>query len=141
LLDVDKKLFIEFIELLPSDGLDVKLLEDHDFSNSHHGKEVKCLDQFVHTWNNAQKQFLDAELETTRELFISKSRNFIYTLASRSYAIGNGEIFSCIPDAYRNAWDWPKHVDEQVKELNDLGTELFQLHKGFVLLARRKLKC
>lgn len=49
LLDVDKKLFIEFIELLPSDGLDVKLLEDHDFGNSHHGKEIKCLEQFVHT--------------------------------------------------------------------------------------------
>ncbi|HCE3304116.1 TPA: hypothetical protein NG558_004297 [Vibrio parahaemolyticus] len=141
LLEVDKKLFLEFIELLPSDGLDIKLLEEHDFGNSHHGKEVKSLDKFVHTWNNSQKQFLDAELEAKRDIFITKSRHFIYTLANRSYAIGNGEIFSCIPDAYRNAWDWPKHVDDQIRELNELGTELFELHKEFVLLARRKLKC
>lgn len=141
LIEVDKKLFTEFVELLPSDGLDVKLLEEHDFGNSHHGNEVKALDRFVHTWNNAQKQFLDTELEQKRSNFITKSRHFIYTLANRSYAIGNGEIFSCVPDAYRNAWDWPPHVDEQIRELNDLGTELFELHKDLILTARKKLKC
>lgn len=141
LIEVDKKLFSEFVELLPSDGLDVKLLEEHDFGNSHHGNEVKALDRFVHTWNNAQKQFLDPELEQKRSNFITKSRHFIYTLASRSYAIGNGEIFSCVPDAYRSAWDWPPHVDEQIRELNYLGTELFELHKDLILTARKKLKC
>ncbi|WP_282168113.1 hypothetical protein [Shewanella japonica] len=141
LIEVDKVLFNKFIELLPSDGLDVKILEEHDFGNSHHGNNVNALDTFVHTWNNAQKQFLDTELESKRSDFITKSRHFIYTLASRSYAIGNGEIFSCIPDAYRNAWEWPAHIDEQVKELNDLGTELFELHKDLIITARRKLKC
>lgn len=139
--DVDRGLFKEFLELLPSDGLDVKLLEEHDFGNSHYGNEVKALDKFVHTWNNAQKQFLDKELEAKRDSFITKSRHFIYTLASRSYSLGSGEIFSCIPDAYRGAWDWPQHVNEQIQELNVLGSELFELHKELVLIARRKLKC
>jgi len=138
---VDRELFNKFIELLPSDGLDVKLLEEHDFGSSHHGNAVKALDKFVHTWNNAQKQFLDTELETQRSNFITKANYFIYTLASRSYSIGNGEIFSCIPDAYRGAWDWPQHVNEQIKELNELSSELFELHKALVLLARGKLKC
>jgi len=141
LYDVDRELFKEFIELLPSDGLDIKLLEEHDFGTSHHGNEVKALDKFVHTWNNAQKQFLDTELEDQRNDFIVKARHFIYTLASRSYSIGNGEIFSCIPDAYRGAWDWPQHVNEQIQELNDLGSELFKLHKNLILKARGKLKC
>ncbi|OBU17365.1 hypothetical protein [Photobacterium aquimaris] len=141
LIEVDKALFLEFIELLPSDGLDIKLLEEHDFGNSHHGKKVKSLDTFVHTWNNALKHFLDEELESKRKQLIDKSKHFIYTLASRSYSIGNGEMFSCIPDAYRNAWDWPPHVEEQIRELNELGTELFELHQDFVLTARRKLKC
>ena len=141
LYNVDRELFKEFIELLPSDGLDVKLLEKHDFGNSHHGNEVKRLDKFVHTWNNAQKQFLDAELEAQRDNLITKARHFIDTLASRSYSIGNGETFSCIPDAYRGAWDWPPHVHEQIRELNDLGSELFELHKTLILKARSKLKC
>ncbi len=141
LLDVDKGLFNKFIALLPSDGLDVKLLEEHDFGHSHHGKQVKALDTFVQTWNNAQKQFLDKDLESKREELITKSSHFVYTLASRSYSVGNGEMFSCIPDAYRGAWDWPPHVEEQIRELNTLGTELFELHKDLVLTARRKLKC
>lgn len=141
LVEVDKKLFLEFVDLLPSDGLDVKLLEEHDFGNSHHGNEVKALDTFVHTWNNAQKEFLDSELESKRSVFIKKAHHFIYTLAGRSYAIGNGEIFSCVPDAYRGEWDWPSHIDKQIEELNELGTELFELHKEIVLTARRKFKC
>ena len=140
-IEVDKALFLEFVELLPSDGFDVKLLEEHDFGNSHHGREVKALDTFVHTWNNALKQFLDEELEFKRKQLIDKSKHFIYTLASRSYSIGNGEMFSCIPDAYRGAWNRPPHVEEQIRELNELGTDLFELHEDFVLTARRKLKC
>lgn len=140
LIEVDRRLFNEFVNLLPSDGLDVKLLEDHDFGNSHHGKSVKALEAFVYIWDNAQKQFLDTELESKRSNLIIKAKHFIYTLACRSYAIGNGEIFSCVPDAYRGAWEWPAHVDEQIRELNELGTELFELHKDLVLTARRKLK-
>lgn len=140
-IEVDKALFLEFVELLPSDGFDVKLLEEHDFGNSHHGREVKALDTFVHPWNNALKQFLDEELEFKRKQLIDKSKHFIYTLASRSYSIGNGEMFSCIPDAYRGAWNRPPHVEEQIRELNELGTDLFELHEDFVLTARRKLKC
>lgn len=62
-------------------------------------------------------------------------------LARNSYSIGNGEIFSCISDAYRGAWDWPKHVDYKVRELYELGAECFELHRDFVISARRKLKC
>ena len=101
LYNVDRELFKKFIELLPLDGLDAKLLQEHDFGNSHHGNQVKALEKFVHTWNSAQKQFLDAELEAQRVNLITKARHFIYTLASRSYSIGRGEMFSCIPDAYR----------------------------------------
>lgn len=139
--DVDRKLFNEFIELLPSGGLDVKLLEEHDFSNSHSKKQTDALDTFVHTWNNAQKQFLDEELESKRDNLINKSRLFIYTLANNSYSVGSGEMFSCIPDAYRGEWDYPSSVHDKIRELNTLGTELFELHKDLVLTARRKLRC
>jgi len=141
LIEVDKKLYEEFIELLPSDGLSIKLLEEHDFGNSHHGNCTKDLDEFVHTWNNVQKKFLDSELELKRVALLNKTIKFICTLATRSYGIGNGEMFSCIPDAYRNALDWPPHVNEQIKELNDLATECFELHTDLVLSARRSLKC
>ena len=78
--EVDMNLFEKFIEILPSDGPAVKLLEEHDFGNSHHGKTMKPLEDFVQSWNNVQKQFLDPELEEKRNAFITKSRYFVYTL-------------------------------------------------------------
>ena len=141
IIEVDKKLFNEFVKLLPPNGLDVKILEEHDFGHSYRGKSVQALDTFVHTWNNVQKQFLDTDLESKRSVFITKSNHFIYTLASRSYSVGCTDSFSCIPDAYRNVWSWPPHVHEQIKELNDLGTELFELYNDLILTARRKLNC
>lgn len=139
-VEVDRLLYKEFITLLPSDGLSVELLKDHDFGNSHHENSTKGMDTFIDTWNNAEKQFLDSELEAKRFAFLNHIIQFINTLALRSYNIG-GSTFSCIPDAYRGAWDLPPHVNQQIEELNNLASECFEKHKDLVLTARRKLKC
>ncbi|MBH0067086.1 hypothetical protein [Pseudoalteromonas sp. NZS100] len=140
LIQVDKELYQSFIELLPSDGATIQLLEEHDFGASYHKNSTKDLDTFIYTWNNAQKEFLDEELESKRSDFLKKILEFSNTLALRSYNIG-GSTYSCIPDAYRGAWEWPKHVDEQINLLNSLASECFEKHKELILLARRKLKC
>lgn len=140
LIQVDKELYQHFIGLLPSDGVTIQFLEEHDFGNSYHKNSTKNLHTFIYTWNNAQKEFLDEELESKRSSFLNKILEFSNTLALRSYNIG-GSTYSCIPDAYRGAWEWPKHVDEQIRELNSLASECFEKHKELVLTARRKLKC
>ncbi|KAF7777288.1 hypothetical protein PMAN_a2540 [Pseudoalteromonas marina] len=140
-IDVDEKLFIEFAALLPADGLDVCTLKDHDFGNAYHRGSFDALEKFVNTWDHAQKSFLDKELESKRNNFLGKAKHFIHTLAVRSYPIGNGDVFSCIPDRYRGSYDWPDNVSEQISELNDLATELFELHREFILSTRLRLVC
>lgn len=139
--EVDRDLFKEFLSVFPSDSLSIELLRDHDFGNSYHENGTTQLDIFVNTWNTAEKEFLDAALETPKKELWSKCRKFVYELACGSHFIGSGPILTCIPNAYRGTDDWPQHVDDKLKMLNDLATECYELHRDFVLLSRRKLKC
>ncbi|MEZ9950684.1 hypothetical protein AB4376_18295 [Vibrio breoganii] len=141
LLEVDRNLFTQFLADFPSDSQSISLLKEHDFGGSYHENNTKQIDKFVDSWNTAEREFLDSELEVKRKELWGKCHTFIYMLANRSYVLHGGPMCSCVPDAYRGAWDWPPHVDEQIKELNELSTECYELHQELVLLARRKLKC
>lgn len=50
-------------------------------------------------------------------------------------------MFSCIPDAYKGAWNYPEHVEQKLRELNEKATECYELHQAFIMFARQKLKC
>jgi hypothetical protein len=139
--EVDRLLFKEFLEDFQSDSLSIELLRDHDFGNSYHKNGTTQLDLFVDTWNTAEKEFLDVTLETHKKVLWSKCREFVCELACGSHFIGSGPILTCIPDAYRGTDNWPQHVDDRLEMLNNLATECYELHRGFILLSRRKLKC
>ena len=139
--EVDRRLFKEFLSFFPSDSLSIELLKEHDFGNSYHKNGTTQLDIFVNTWNTAEKEFLDDTLETQKKELWSKCHKFVCELACGSHFISSGPMLTCIPDAYRGAYNWPQHVDDRLKMLNDLATECYELHRGFVLLSRRKLKC
>lgn len=139
--EVDKQLFLKFLEKLSSDSRSVNLMKEHDFGASYHDINTQELDNFLETWNTAEREFLDQELESKRKALWDKSHEFVYALAQGSYYLNGSPMLSCIPDAYRSAWDWPDHFNEKIKRLNSMGTECFELHRDLVLCARRKLKC
>lgn len=141
LAEVDRKLFLRFLEEFPSDCRSIDLLQNHDFGNSYHEIKTQELDNFVNYWNTAEREFLDSEIEEKRKEFWDKCHTLVYDLAQGSYYLGAGPMLSCIPDAYRGEWDWPEHVEKKIKHLNSRSTECFNLHRELVLLGRRKLKC
>jgi hypothetical protein len=139
--EVDKQLFKKFLAVFPSDSLSIELLRDHDFGNSYHKNGTTQIDEFVDTWNTAEKEFLDQTLENKRKELWTKCRAFVYDLATASHFIGTGPILTCIPNAYIGTDDWPEHVDIKLRNLNVLSSECYELHRNFVLLSRHKLKC
>ncbi|UGA55423.1 hypothetical protein [Vibrio sp. VB16] len=141
LRQVDVELFNRFLVDFPSDGYSVPFLKDHDLGGSYHNNSLNDINKFVNEWDNVECHFLNGELEEKRAELWSKCHAFVYLLASRSYSLNSSSMFSCVPDAYRGAWDYPKHVDEQLSELNEKAAECYQLHQAFVLFARRELKC
>ncbi|WP_159167587.1 MULTISPECIES: hypothetical protein [Aeromonas] len=138
---VDRNLFERFLSEFPSDSQSVTLLKEHDFGNSYHDNNTNEIDHFVDTWNTAEREFLDLELEAARKKLHEKMHDFIYKLAQSSGFIHTGPMMSAVPDAYRGAWNWPEHVDIRIKELNEKSAECYKLHQQFVMLGRRKLKC
>lgn len=138
---VDRRLFERFLEEFPSNSRSITLLSEHDFGNSYHKNNTDEIDNFVDTWNTAETEFLDHEIETACKELHNKMHEFIYRLAQSSGYIYTGPMLSAVPDAYRGEWEWPEHIDARIKELNEKSTECYKLHQQFVILGRRKLKC
>lgn len=139
--DVDRELFHIFLTDFPSGSRSTRLLREHDFGNSYHEGNTREIDNFVDSWDTAEREFLDAELEAKRRELWETCHVFLYKLSMGSYDLGGGPMYSCIPDAYRSAWNWPEHVEEKIKELNEYSAKCYTLHRELVLLGRRKLKC
>lgn len=138
---VDVRLFKKFLEDFPSNGYTIPFLRDHDLGGVYHDRNLTEINKFVDNWDNVEHHFLDKEIEDKRAELWEKCRAFTYFLAMHSYDLNGGPMFSCVPDACRGAWDYPEHVDQTLRELNEKATECYNLHQGFVIFTRQRLKC
>lgn len=138
---VDTHLFQKFLDDFPSNGYTIPFLRDHDLGGTYHDRSLTDINKFVDSWDNVEYHFLDKELEERRADLWQKCRAFTCLLAMHSYDIHGGPMFSCIPDAYKGAWNYPEHVEQKLRELNEKATECYELHQAFIMFARQKLKC
>lgn len=137
----DKNLFNQFLIEFPSNSVSLRLLKEHDFGDSFHTNNTDQVESFVYKWNNAEKTFLDSELEEKRQQLWQNCNSFLLKLAESSGPIGVGPMSSVIPDAHRGEWDMPEFVKERVTNLNDKATVCYSLHQEMVTLCKQKLKC
>lgn len=138
--EVDQKLFSEFITMLPANSSSIDLLQSHDFGNSFYGDRIKNLEDVIIVFDNVEHKFLDEELETAKNNFIQKLKDFsnkigIYT----GVAGGNVKFLSCIPDSYKGEYHLPEYIIKQIKELNSTSSSCYDLYEKFVNQARNKL--
>lgn len=139
--EVDKLLFKQFIIEFPSNSKSIRFLSEHDFGGSYHENNTDQIEGFVNSWNNAEKQFLDPELESKREELWRNCHSLICKLSNKCFYLNSGPLLTCIPDSCRSEFNWPEEVNLMVKELNELATECFNSHQSLVSACRRKLKC
>lgn len=137
---VDEALFKEFLEVFPSDSRSVYLLETQDFGNSFSLTSLKDINKFVDEWNRPEKSFINPELESIRQDLWNKCHEFMGLIAIKS-APTNGGFQSVVPDQYRDDWNWPEWVNNDVKAVNKMASEVFSLHQGFIKSIRETLKC
>lgn len=137
---VDSALFQEFLIILSTNSLTIKMLEEHDFGNTFDLESLSDLQTFIYLWNCPEKSFLTSDLEVKKMLLWHKSQDFSKLLSRISGPTRNGRQ-SVVPDNNRSDWDWPKEVDDDVKALNSMATEAFKLHQDLVKEVRHVLKC
>lgn len=138
--EVDKVLFKEFLQVFPSGSRSAYLLETHDFGNSFSLKSLDDIDTFVNEWNCPEKEFINKDLEAARKDLWNKCHEFSWLIAQKSAPTHTG-LQSVVPDRVRGDWDWPEWVENDVKAVNEMATEVFKLHQSFIKTVREALKC
>jgi hypothetical protein len=137
---IDKALFEKFLAEFPSSSSSIHMLKTHDWGSAFNMKNLKELEEFVADWNTLEREFLNEELEDKRKKLWQACAQFDYKLSLGAYNL-HSEIYSCIPDQYRGTDDWPEHVDDKLKELNDLADQCWDHYRAFVQFGRRQLNC
>lgn len=136
---VDRKLFVSLLSDLPSESGIVELARDHDFGHSFDDRPTDRLEEFLIKWRHPEFGFLDPELESKKLELYNKASEFLRFLAHKSEPIGVNRQ-SIVPPG-TNDFAWPKHLQEEVDKANILGTEFADLHRNFIILARKQLVC
>lgn len=140
-IDVDRKLFKEFLEVFPSGSNSAYLLKNHDFGNTFNMDSFSEIEKFVNEWNCAEKEFITPEFEKPRKELWEKCNQFCWLIAMKSGPTRTGHGQSVVSDTHKGDWEWPDWVKKDVKEVNDIATVVFQLHQDFIKELRQKLKC
>ncbi|HGN1756362.1 TPA: hypothetical protein ACKRTC_003544 [Proteus mirabilis] len=141
-VNVDTKLFNDFITMLPSNSSAVELLKTHNFYNSFCILSVEEFEKVISTFDNIEHNFLNNELELVREKFISKLKEFNYNLSMQSHSINmSSNTFSCIPDLYRGQFEYPDELHIKIKKINEMSAECYKLYEDLICKARNILIC
>jgi len=138
--EVDRMLFKDFLNVFPSGSRSAHLLETHDFGNSFNLDSLRDIDVFVNEWNRPERSFINPDLESMRAELWKKCHEFSWLIAKKS-APTYGGFQSVVPDRHKDDWDWPEWVDDDVKAVNALATDVFKMHQNFIAAMRLALKC
>ena len=138
----DKNLFDEFLKVFPSNSNSIYLLKNHDFGGSFSRDYLDDIQKFINEWNHAEKKFITPELDALRKNLWDKCSEFIVLLSQKSTPTGiAGNGLQCVvPDGYQNTCR-PNWIDEDIKSVNKLATEVFNLHQNFIKSVKKELKC
>jgi hypothetical protein len=137
----DKELFEIFLKELPS-GDNINFFNSHDFVNSFDNRITNRLENFVECWNNAEKEFLDNEIEILKKDFLQNTNQFLEDLSNGSYTIERGKfnMQTTIPDAYfGKGYHLPDEITNKIDKLNKLSRKIFNLHQAFIRKCKEKL--
>lgn len=138
--DIDRKLFHDFITLLPSSTGAIQFLEQHDFGGTFNLEVFQAIDSFVYDWNCPEKSFLEETLEKIKTELWNKSKSLSMEIGRRTGPVRSGRQ-SVVTDEHLQDFNWPAEFDDDIRFLNAEATELFELHQVFVKQCRDMLMC
>lgn len=134
----DERLFQEFQSVFPFEPA-VRLLREQDFGASFSKKAIRPLMDFVETWDQPEKEFLDSELQEALKSFYTAAENMAMHVVEKTVPVGNMEYLSVFPDARRAVGPRPSFVIEDARILNEEASKFVPVYEQFLRLCRRKL--
>ena len=130
-LEMDRKLFNEIREILPSSG-SVDYARSHDYGGAFLKESLDDFYKFYRCRTRPEFEFLDSDLEGVRSKLTNDIENFLDLIGRYAFR-------------HQIQPDW-LHIDVQpeiamqiAKELNELANRVCQTYDDFIRLGRRKL--
>jgi len=137
----DTNLLERFLAEFSSHSPSAMLLNEHDFGNSFDRDRLKQIENYYYKWNGAEYHFIDTEIDVKRNLLHEECKNFLLKVGEYTTPVGVGDFSSVIPDHLRvDDWNLPEWVRNQIKELNELATNLYQQQQDFISFAKTKIQ-
>lgn len=134
----DLRLFQEFQSIFAFEPA-VRLLREHDFGGPFLRKAIQPIYDFVETWGQPEKEFLDQELQTALANLYRAACEMSNHLVEKTVPIGNGEYASVFSDSLRAAGPRPDWVREEARVLNEQANVFVPIYEQFLRLCRTKL--
>lgn len=111
----DRELFQEFLRILPHDG-SIAFIRNDFFTRPFELRLLSDIDAFIARWNNAEHEFLDADLEARRRELMHLIITFRGNISTNTFTTQvPGE--NSIPVEWRTAH--PAQFDEIVNSLQE----------------------
>jgi hypothetical protein len=132
----DIQLFDRFLNEFPS-GDTTEFLRQHNFEDLFHYERLDPLLKFALTWDNAESEFLDEEIEELRKKLLLLSKSLFTLMSVNTYP--QGLMQTTIPTVYVGAVELPDTVKQKITELNETATQVYEAHQAFIRKAKKKI--
>lgn len=139
-LELDRQLFCEIREILPSDRGSINFLRFHDYGASFPCGIHEDLYTFMYKCSNPEFEFMDIDLEGIRARLFELIDKFTDLTGQFTFPVDGAPRKNRVP----KEWTYGSR-EEQVKfnkitnELNELGAEICKVYDELIKLGRRKL--
>lgn len=134
----DQRLFQEFQSIFSFEPA-VRLLREQDFGAPFPRRSIQPLFDFVETWGQPEKEFLDQELQFALADLYSAACKMSNHLTNKTVPIGNQEYASVFSDQERAAGPRSDWVKEEARVLNEQANIFVPIYEQFLRLCRSKL--
>ena len=141
-IELDRKLFMEIRDILPSDKGSIIHLRFHDYGNSFFEDAHVDLENFVRSCIKPEFEFLDIDLEGMKSKLADSIHTFLRAVSLLVYTVEGRENKLAVPKEWSYGSEQAqKEYRESVEKLNDLSTKVHEAYDELIRLGRRKLAC
>jgi hypothetical protein len=141
-IELDRQLFMEIREILPSDNGSIVYLRFHDYGGSFPDIAHDNLKNFINKCIKPEFEFMDTDLEGARIKLANSIHCFLEAIGLFTYPLEGW------PDKNRVPKEWSYGSKEQrrkyyesIAKLNELSTNVHEAYDELIRLGRRKLAC
>jgi len=132
--EYDKKLYDELINLLPTLGV-ITFIDQQNMGDTFRDSNLDPLRTFNNEWNCADREFINADLETIRKSLWQKSEEYLMLIATHTRYLRNSMELRSISVDWEG-FEQPKYLREVVDSLHLLAEEIVHLHRTLIRTAR-----